>query len=89
MSAKVVSLFAKQEDQKWTQVFARMGMLELLEHMVGFQARRSEAGQIPRTMVSEGLALFRALQVNAETAELRLLAKSYVRFLEQEMGDTG
>lgn len=62
-----------------------MSKMELLEEMVRFQEERSQRGQLTLTMMVRGRILFRALEINAETDELRLLASSYRRHLEHEI----
>lgn len=88
----VVNLFAARKKKSateaiahWTKYYGGMDKLELLEQMVGYQARRAEAGFFPVEMLPEGIALFRALEQSAETDELRLLTRSYRRHLEYEM----
>lgn len=76
--------YGKTEAAKWEQKFQGMDKLELLEHMVGYQERRAAAGEFPKEMIAEGVALFGALERSAETEELRLLTRSYRRHLEYE-----
>lgn len=64
-----------------------MDKLELLEEMVKFQEKRSHLGRLTPQMMVEGKVLFRALELAAETEELRILARSYRRHLEYELAD--
>jgi MoaA/NifB/PqqE/SkfB family radical SAM enzyme len=63
----------------------RMSKIELLEEMVRFQEERSAKSILSLTMMVRGRILFRALETQAETDELRLLASSYRRHLEHEI----
>ena len=63
----------------------RMSKMELLEEMVRYQDERSQKGKLTLTMMVRGRILFQALEMNAETDELRLLASSYRRHLEHEI----
>jgi len=63
----------------------RMNKIELLEEMVRFQEERTTRGELSLTMMVRGRILFRALEIHAETDELRLLASSYRRHLEHEI----
>jgi Tfp pilus assembly protein PilN len=63
----------------------RMSKMELLEEMVRYQDERSLKGKLTLTMMVRGRILFQALEMNAETDELRLLASSYRRHLEHEI----
>jgi hypothetical protein len=63
----------------------RMCKIELLEEMVRFQEERSAKNELSLTMMVRGRILFRALEQQAETDELRTLASSYRRHLEHEI----
>jgi hypothetical protein len=63
----------------------RMSKMELLEEMVRYQDERTEKGKLTLTMMVRGRILFQALEMHAETDELRLLASSYRRHLEHEI----
>ena len=63
----------------------RMAKVELLEEMVRFQEERGSKPTLSLTSMVRGRILFRALEMNAETDELRLLAGSYRRHLEHEI----
>jgi hypothetical protein len=74
-----------KKDPYYQVVINRMSKMELLEEMVRFQEERSQRGQLSLTMMVRGKILFRALEINAETDELRILASSYRRHLEHEI----
>jgi hypothetical protein len=63
----------------------RMSKIELLEEMVRFQEERTSKGGLNLTMMVRGKILFLALELHAETEELKLLASSYRRHLEHEI----
>lgn len=73
------------QDPHYQAKINRMNKIELLEEMVRFQEERTEKGQLSVTLMVRGKILFRALEINAETDELRTLAGSYRRHLEHEM----
>ncbi|MCM2280199.1 MAG: hypothetical protein NDJ89_19195 [Oligoflexia bacterium] len=90
----VVSIFAareikkaQEEDLAYQAQILVMGKLDLLEEMVRFQEERSRLGSLTLPMMVRGKILFKALEQNAETQELRLLARSYRRHLEFEMAE--
>jgi hypothetical protein len=92
MAAKVVSILAarqvretEMEDSGYKALILSMDKLELLEEMVRFQEERSRKGQLTLSMMIRGKILFRALEDNAETHELRMLTRSYRRHLEHEI----
>ena len=64
-----------------------MNKLELLEEMVRFQELRSATGELSPEMMKRGRLLFKALEENAETEELRILARSYRRHLDFELAE--
>ena len=74
-----------KHDPYYQMQINRMNKIELLEEMVRFQEDRTAKGQLSLTMMVRGRILFRALETNAETDELRLLASSYRRHLEHEI----
>lgn len=74
-----------QHDPYYQVQINRMSKIELLEEMVRFQEERSANGSLTITKMVRGKILFRALEINAETEELRLLASSYRRHLEHEI----
>lgn len=72
-------------DADYQMIINRMSKIELLEEMVRFQEERTAKGNLTELMMVRGKILFRALELNAETDELRLLAGSYRRHLEHEI----
>ena len=74
-----------KHDPYYQMQINRMGKVELLEEMVRFQEERSAKGNMSLTMMVRGRILFRALEISAETDELRLLTSSYRRHLEHEI----
>jgi mevalonate kinase len=74
----------KKEDPYYQTHIQRMSRIELLEEMVSFQEDRSTK-QLTQLMTIRGIILFRALESKAETDELRILASSYRRHLENEV----
>ncbi len=95
MSAKnVISLdavrnikSAETEDESYRVKIALMDKLELLNEMVRFQEERSKLGQLTLAMIVRGRHLFKALEDNAETHELKNLSRAYRRHLEYELAD--
>ena len=76
-----------KHDPYYQMLINRMGKIELLEEMVRFQEERSSKNELSLTMMVRGRILFRALEQNAETDELRMLASSYRRHLEHEIDE--
>jgi heme oxygenase len=74
-----------RHDPYYQILINRMNKMELLEEMVRFQEERSKKDNLSLTMMVRGKILFRALEISAETDELRLLASSYRRHLEHEI----
>ncbi len=74
-----------RHDPYYQILINRMNKMELLEEMVRFQEERSKKDNLSLTMMVRGRILFRALELTAETDELRLLASSYRRHLEHEI----
>ena len=74
-----------QHDPYYQMKINRMNKIELLEEMVRYQEERSVKGRLTLTMMVRGKILFRALEIQAETEELRLLSSSYRRHLEHEI----
>jgi hypothetical protein len=75
----------EQEDLAYQARILGMDKLELLEEMIRFQEERSRVGRLTVVMMLRGKLLFKALEENAETRELRLLTRSYRRHLEHEL----
>jgi hypothetical protein len=76
---------AQNEDHAYHAQILGMSKVELLEEMVRFQEERSRLGHLTLQMMVRGKHLFKALEENAETHELRLLTRSYRRHLEYEL----
>lgn len=90
--SNVISLKAVREikaaqtvDYDYRALILSMDKLELLEEMVRFQEERSRLGQLTLPMMVRGQILFKALEDNAETQELRILTRSYRRHLDHEL----
>jgi hypothetical protein len=64
-----------------------MDKFDLLQEMLRFQEQRSQLEEMSVPMMVQGKILFGALEKNAETKELALLAGSYRRHLEYELQD--
>ncbi len=62
-----------------------MDKVELLEEMVNFQKERTQIGELTLDLILRGKHLFKLLEENAETEELRILTRSYRRHLEHEL----
>lgn len=75
----------KGEDPDYQDKIQRMDKLELLEEMMKFQEERAQVGHLTFKMMIQGKILFKALEENACTQELRLLARSYRRHLKFEL----
>ena len=73
------------EDREYDALIQTMTKLELLDEMIRFQEKRTEMGTLDLKMMIRGRHLFDALEKNAETREMRLLARSYKRHLEHEL----
>ena len=76
---------AQEEDHAYHAMILSMDKLALLEEMVRFQEERSRMGKLSLQMMVRGRHLFKALEANAETQELRILTGSYRRHLEYEL----
>jgi|GEM_PF-2372997 len=63
----------------------RMDKMELLEEMVRFNDSRSKGEKMSFALMIQGRILFKALELMAQTQELRLLAGSYRKHLEHEL----
>ncbi len=74
-----------QRDPHYQALINRMNKYELLEEMVRFQEERSALDEMSFSMMVRGKILFRALELQAETEELRILSSSYRRHLEHEI----
>ncbi len=76
---------AEKEDLAYQALILSMSKTELLDEMVRFQEERSRLGQLTLPLMVRGKYLFKALEEQAETQELRNLTRSYRRHLEYEM----
>jgi hypothetical protein len=74
-----------QHDPQYQMRINRMNKIELLEEMVRFQDERGQLEKVSFPLMIRGRILFRALEMFAETSELRLLASSYYNHLENEI----
>lgn len=74
-----------EEEHAYAARILVMDKLELLEEMVRFQEERTRVGHLTLNMMTRGKLLFKALEQNAETNELRILTRSYRRHLEFEI----
>lgn len=77
----------RQNEQNLLDYQARllsMDKVELLDEMVNFQKERTQRGQLTLDLVLKGRHLFKLLEENAETEELRTLTRSYRRHLDHE-----
>ncbi len=62
-----------------------MDKVELLEEMVRYQEERKSIGSLSHPMMVRGRYLFKALEENADTQELKILSRSYRRHLDHEI----
>lgn len=76
---------AQNDDLAYHAQILGMDKLQLLEEMVRFQEERSRVGVLTLQMMVRGRLLFKALEENAETQELKILTRSYRRHLEYEL----
>lgn len=72
-------------DRDYETMVKGMSKIELLEEMVKFQEERSRVGHLTPGMMVRGQVLFTALEVCAETEELKILTRSYKRHLAHEL----
>lgn len=87
VSLNVVREMRKVEtgDPDYEKRIFHMSKLELLEEMMHFQEERSSLGHLSLKMMIQGQILFKALEDNAETEELKSLSRSYRRHLKYEL----
>ena len=85
---RIRELSTRDEEYAYQARILGMDKLALLEEMVRFQQERSQKGELTVEMMARGKHLFKALEERAETQELKLLARSYRRHLDQEMSQT-
>jgi len=58
-----------------------MHKIELLEEMVKFQDEKARTGTLTRLQINNGIILFRELEKQAETPEMKQLASAYQKHL--------
>ncbi len=75
----------ESHDVQYQRFINDLSKIELLEEMVRYQEERSQTEHLNLSLIVRGKILFSALEFQAETEELRLLASSYRRHLEHEM----
>lgn len=84
--SNVVNIFKNGvSDNAYKSYIQNMDKLELLEEMVRFQEKRSRLGQLTQQMMIQGIILFEALNQSAETPELKILTRAYVKHLKIEL----
>lgn len=62
-----------------------LSKVELLEEMVRFQEERKMLGTLTHPQMIKGRYLFKALEENADSQELKILSRSYRRHLDYEI----
>jgi hypothetical protein len=75
----------RESDLRYQSKLEQMDKLELLGEMIRFQEDRSSAGELTLKLISRGQVLFKILENEAETQELRELARTYCRHLKLEL----
>ena len=75
----------QQGDPEYQQRVTSMDKVELLEEMMRFQEERSRRGELTLSLMIRGRILFKSLEFQAETKELKELAQSYRRHLKLEL----
>ena len=78
---------AEAEDYAYRARILAMDKIELLEEMIRYQEKRSEAEVQTLPLMLRGRYLFKELEERAETQELRSLTRSYRRHLDLEIDD--
>ena len=76
---------ARENDLRYQEQLEKMDKLELLDEMIRFQEERTASGELTEKLMVRGLVLFQLLEAQAETHELRELARSYCRHLKLEL----
>src|SRR6476620_569524 len=89
---KVISLTKVRENKKaeasslaYQNRLLKMEKVELLDEMIRFQERRSDAGQLSEEMMIQGQILFKILEESAESDEFLALTRSYRKHLQFEL----
>lgn len=73
------------EEETYRAKIKSMRKVELLEEMVRFQEERKQAGGLTMSLMVRGKILFAELENQADSAELKILSRSYRRHLEYEI----
>lgn len=84
----VISLKSFREHKyelEYTKYISSMDKLDLLEEYVRFREEREKMKVLSLHMILKGRILFKALRDNAETQELKILAKSNIEFFDEEL----
>ncbi|MFN7685107.1 MAG: hypothetical protein ACK5QT_06810 [Oligoflexia bacterium] len=87
--ARIRALKLDEAELDYRAKIIAMDKLSLLQEMVNFQQERTQVGELTLSMMIRGKFLFNQLEINAETEELRTLARSYRRHLEHELSAAG
>lgn len=74
-----------EEELAYHAKILSMSKVELLEEMVRFQEERKTLGVLNHPMMIKGRHLFKALEENADSQELKILSRSYRRHLDYEL----
>ncbi|MBI4925476.1 MAG: hypothetical protein HY843_06080 [Bdellovibrio sp.] len=75
------------EEEAYRVMIISMSKTELLDEMVRFQEERTKIGKLTLSMMVRGKHLFKALEEQAETLELKTLTGAYRRHLEYEIAE--
>ncbi len=75
----------REGDPRYQAQLEQMDKLELLEEMMRFQTERTNSGKLTIKLIVRGQILFKILEAQAETHELRDLSKTYCRHLKLEL----
>lgn len=87
--SNVVYLFSKKKTQDYEEKLSKLSKVQLLEEMVVFQEERKKLdGKLTHEMMLRGIPLFKALENAADSQELRILSRSYLRHLEYEIANS-
>lgn len=78
---------SQEEDPAYRAKILSMNKVELLEEMVHFQQERARKGRLTAEMMIRGKVLFRALELSAESEELRQFSRIYRKHLDYEFAD--
>jgi hypothetical protein len=77
-------LYEVKRDEAYSQKLSTMDKLQLLEEMVNFNDKRDKLGLSVKS-ITEGLVLFKLLQTNAETVELREVSTRIINDLQSHL----